>query len=161
MIDGPSFVTRSVGETILLGETLGRLLQPGDVVALTGDLGAGKTHFTKGIARALGVTDEVTSPTFNIMLVHEGASFPLFHFDLYRLEDAAELDDIDYYGTVESDGVSVVEWGDRFDEVIAGDVLVVTLSRVDADTRVVTVRGTGGRSMAVLDAWDDAWAGPR
>ena len=87
------------------------------MVVLSGDLGAGKTQLTKGLAAGLGVVEPVTSPTFNILLVHEGR-IPLYHFDLYRLEFAEQLDDLDYWGTLEADGVSVVEWGDRFAEAI-------------------------------------------
>ena len=87
-----TFVAESTEQTIALGERLGRLLAAGDVLVLTGDLGAGKTQLTKGIARGLGVEDDVTSPTFTIGMVYEGGELPLYHFDLYRLEDAAELD---------------------------------------------------------------------
>ena len=83
---------------------LAPLLVAGDVVLLSGDLGAGKTQLTKGVAEGLGVAEPVTSPTFNILLVHQGR-LPLYHFDLYRLERADELEDLDYYATLEADGV--------------------------------------------------------
>lgn len=148
-----TFSTASVEQTIHLGEALGRLLTPGDVVALTGDLGAGKTHFTKGIALGLGVEDEVTSPTFNILLVHEGCEFPLYHFDLYRLDEASQLDDIDYFGLLEADGAAVVEWGDRFDEALSGDVLLVDLTRVDDTARRIVATPSGPRSSELAAAW--------
>ena len=88
-----SFVTGSREETIALGERLGRALVAGDVLVLTGDLGAGKTQLTKGIAAGMGVTDDVTSPTFTIEMVYEGAKMPLYHFDLYRLDDPDQLED--------------------------------------------------------------------
>ena len=83
-------VTHSTEETIACGRTVGGLLEEGDVLVLTGDLGAGKTQFTKGIAAALGVVDDVCSPTFNIQMVYEGERMPLYHFDLYRLDGADE-----------------------------------------------------------------------
>ena len=88
-----TFSSTSASETQALGERLGTLLEPGDVLVLTGDLGAGKTQLTKGIARSMGVADEVTSPTFALEAVHEGAEMPLYHFDLYRLQSADELGD--------------------------------------------------------------------
>ncbi len=107
--------TESAAQTMAAGEALAPLLVAGDVVLLSGDLGAGKTQFAKGVAEGLGVVEPVTSPTFNILLVHQGR-LPLYHFDLYRLEHADELEDLDYYATLESDGVCLVEWGDRFTE---------------------------------------------
>jgi len=156
MSDSTALISDSVEATIRLGEALGTVLRAGDIVALTGDLGAGKTHFTKGIARGLGVEDEVTSPTFNILLVHEGRDIPLYHFDLYRLDEASQLDDIDYFGTVEADGASVVEWGDRFEETLAGDVLLVELNRVDDVSREVRVTALGERADALAAEWFDA-----
>ena len=108
-----SIHTESPLATRSCGAAVAPLLRAGDVLLLCGDLGAGKTQLTKGIAEGLGVAEPVTSPTFNILLVHEGR-IPLYHFDLYRLERAEQLEDIDYWGTLEGDGVSVVEWGDRF-----------------------------------------------
>lgn len=148
-----TFTTVSVAETIRLGEALGRVLAVGDIVALTGDLGAGKTHFTKGVALGLGVEDEITSPTFNILLVYEGRELPLYHFDLYRLDDASQLDDIDYFGLLEADGVSVVEWGDRFEEALTGDVLLVELNRIDDTARSIVAAPTGPRSLELAAAW--------
>ena len=91
------FVTSSREETIALGRTLGSLLREDDVLVLTGDLGAGKTQLTKGIARGMGILGDVTSPTFTIEMVYEGERMPLYHFDLYRLVDAGELEDIGLY----------------------------------------------------------------
>lgn len=143
-----------------MGAALAPLLLPGDVIVLSGDLGAGKTQFTKGLAHGLEVTEPVTSPTFNILLVHEG-TLPLYHFDLYRLDDARQLDDLDYYGVTESDGVSVVEWGDRFPEAMPDDVLLVRL-RIAGDTqRNLEVEGVGARACALAREWLDRVAGGR
>lgn len=125
------FTTQSTDETIALGERLGALLEPGDVLVLTGDLGAGKTQLTKGIAAALGVEDDVTSPTFNILMVYEGAEMPLYHFDLYRLDDADQLEDIGLYEMLDGDGVCAIEWGEQFADEIGSERLDVYLTRLD------------------------------
>lgn len=134
------------------GEALAHLLEPGDVLLLSGDLGAGKTQLTKGIARGLGVVEPVTSPTFNILLVHEGR-LTLNHFDLYRLDEANQLQDIDYFGTVEGDGVSVVEWGDRFAEARPAAGLAIEFHIVGDEVRTVQVRPLGERGERLAAAW--------
>ena len=108
------FRTGSREETIALGERLGRALAAGDVLVLTGDLGAGKTQLTKGIAAGMGVTDDVTSPTFTIEMVYEGAEMPLYHFDLYRLDDPDQLEDTGIFDVLGADGVCSIEWGEQF-----------------------------------------------
>jgi tRNA threonylcarbamoyladenosine biosynthesis protein TsaE len=125
-------ITSSEEETTFLGEHLGRLLAGGDVVLLTGDLGAGKTRFAKGVARGLGVAAEVTSPTFNLMVEYPARDgLVLRHFDLYRLERAEQLDDLDYFGLLEDDtAVSLVEWGDRFADALPESYLLIGLSLV-------------------------------
>ena len=127
-------MTTSTEETIALGARLGAALQPGDVLVLTGDLGAGKTQLTKGIATALGVDDDVTSPTFNILMVYDGARMPLYHFDLYRLDDADQLEDIGLYEMLDGDGACVIEWGEQFADEIGPERLDVYLTRLDAQT---------------------------
>jgi DNA polymerase len=145
-------LSASQGETEALGELLAPLLRAGDVLLLSGDLGAGKTQLTKGIARGLGVAEPVTSPTFNILLVHEGR-LPLSHFDLYRLEQPEQLDDIDYWGTLESDGVSVVEWGDRFADSLPADGVSVTIAITGDDSRAIQLSALGERGAALIAAW--------
>ncbi|MCI1666255.1 MAG: tRNA (adenosine(37)-N6)-threonylcarbamoyltransferase complex ATPase subunit type 1 TsaE [Atopobiaceae bacterium] len=125
------YVSHATKDTIELGERLGSFLAPGDVLVLTGDLGAGKTQLTKGIARALGVSGQVTSPTFNIMVVHEGDRMPLYHLDLYRLDDASQLGDAGLYDVLGSDGPCVIEWGEQFADEIGDDRLDVFLTRLD------------------------------
>lgn len=126
-----SFVTESRDETIALGERLGRLLAPGDVLVLTGDLGAGKTQLTKGIAAGMGVTEDVTSPTFTIEMVYEGADMPLCHFDLYRLDDADQLEDTGIFDVLGADGVCVIEWGEQFAEELGDARVDVFVTRLD------------------------------
>ncbi|MBM6817182.1 tRNA (adenosine(37)-N6)-threonylcarbamoyltransferase complex ATPase subunit type 1 TsaE [Olsenella uli] len=126
-----SFRTRSREETIALGERLGRALEPGDVLVLTGDLGAGKTQLTKGIAAGMGVTDDVTSPTFTIEMVYEGAEMPLYHFDLYRLDDPDQLEDTGIFDVLGADGVCSIEWGEQFADEIGDARVDVFVTRLD------------------------------
>ena len=151
----PDFVTRDEAATATLAAALAPHLADGDVLSLSGDLGAGKTTFVKALARALGVKGPVTSPTFNILVVHTGP-LPLNHFDLYRLERERELEDIDYWGVMESGGVSVVEWGDRFPAALPPDHLSVQIEIGDALERTFELRSQGPRARALADAWRSA-----
>jgi len=147
--------TRSPAQTMDFGRALAPLLAPGDVILLSGDLGAGKTQLTKGVAEGLGVAEPVTSPTFNILLVHEGR-VPLYHFDLYRLEQASELEDLDYFGTLEADGVSIVEWGDRFAEAAPPQGLSVTILIEGDEERRLEVEAIGERGESLAAKWTRA-----
>lgn len=128
-----------------LGECLALSLRADDVVVLGGGLGAGKTQFAKGVARGLGVDDEVTSPTFNILVQHVGDDLPLLHFDLYRLNDEGDLEDIDFFGLIESGGASLVEWGSKFPQAMPDERLDVDISVAEDGSRDVTVTGQGER----------------
>lgn len=146
------FRTYSDVATQAAGCALAGVVAPDDVVLLTGDLGAGKTALTKGLATGLGVAEPVTSPTFNILLVHKG-SLELNHIDLYRLEHPDQLEDIDYRGTLESGGVTVVEWGDRFVEAAPADHILVSIAiEGDAD-RAFRVEGHGLRGERLRADW--------
>jgi len=130
--------TSSAGETMAAGERLGRLLRPGQTVCLYGDLGAGKTTFIKGIARALGIPErEITSASFTIISEHE-APVPLYHIDLYRLEGGADPDAIGLYEYIGGDGVAVIEWADR---VSVEDCIRVEISLVSGDARGIIIEG--------------------
>jgi tRNA threonylcarbamoyladenosine biosynthesis protein TsaE len=150
-------ITASPAETQRAGHLLGALASPGDVVALTGGLGAGKTALTQGIAQGLGVVGHVPSPTFNILLVHR-APVTLYHFDLYRLDDPRQLVDIDFYGTLESDGLAVIEWADRFPAELPDDRLDVVIDSDEGEGRILHVTGTGPRSDALARDWSVAWS---
>lgn len=128
-----SYVSHTTEETIALGKRLGALMQAGDVLVLTGDLGAGKTQLTKGIAAGMGVRDDVTSPTFTIEMVYEGTELPLYHFDLYRLDDPDQLDDTGLFDVLGGDGPCVIEWGEQFSEQLGDERLDVFLSRLDGE----------------------------
>ena len=136
------FITRSPEETEALGARLAGALEPGAVVAFTGDLGAGKTAFVRGLARGLGIRDRVTSPTFTIVNEYEGGRLPLFHFDLYRLGSADELFDIGWEDYLARGGVCAVEWSERMEELLEPGTIRVDLRRgEDEDRRVITVEG--------------------
>ena len=153
-----SFATGTLAATRLAGAALADLLEPGDVVSLCGDLGAGKTSFAQGVAWGLGVDGPVVSPTFTILVVHEGR-MTLYHFDLYRLEDAGQLEDVDFFGTLESGGVTLIEWGDRFPEALPTDRLEVEITIEGPEARRFRVTGTGPRGGALATAWLAAVAG--
>ena len=136
------FITNGPEETEALGARLARALEPGAVVAFTGDLGAGKTAFVRGLARGLGIRDRVTSPTFTIVNEYEGGRLPLFHFDLYRLGCADELFDIGWEDYLARGGVCAVEWSERMEELLEPGTIRVDLRRgEDEDRRVITVEG--------------------
>ena len=148
-------------ETRRAGEYLGEALQPNATVILTGDLGAGKTQLTKGIARAMGVTEDITSPTFTIEIAYDGTFMPLHHFDLYRLDNVDELEDTGIFDALEDGGVCVVEWGEEFADELGDDRIDITLTRVDDSSahsdRVHTEDADPiGVSTAVSDAIDDS-----
>ena len=136
------YISNSTQETETLGERLAARLRPGDVIAYTGDLGAGKTAFTRGLARGLGVAGRVTSPTFTIVNEYEGGRLPLFHFDLYRMDSPEELFDIGWEDYLARNGVCAVEWSENVDEALDGDTIRVDISRGEDDnTRIITIEG--------------------
>ena len=155
MANGLTYVrkTTSVEGTKQLASTLAAYLHPGDVVVLTGDLGAGKTHFVQGVAEGLGIASLVTSPTFNILLEYREGKLPLYHFDLYRLNSADELEDTGYYETVESDGVAFIEWGEKFPEALPyGYLEICVLTTPEGDRRIL-MHALGSRARQLLTVW--------
>lgn len=137
------YITHSEEETRQLGSQLGSRLQPNDVIAYFGDLGAGKTAFTKGVAQALGVTDYVTSPTFSIVSEYQGR-MPLYHFDVYRISDGDGLYDIGYYDYLENGGVCAIEWSENIEDYLPPRYYRVTLTRGEQeDDRVITIEKVG------------------
>jgi len=137
-------ITNSEDETIREGEKLGRMLKPGEVVALCGNLGAGKTAFTRGLATGLGIKANVTSPTFTIVNEYPG-DIPLFHFDMYRLESESELFDIGWDDYHDRGGVCVVEWSEKVPGAFPPDRFVVSLENLGGDSRLIDISvGEGG-----------------
>lgn len=143
----------SVEKTQQAAALLAHVATPGLVVALEGDLGAGKTHFVQGFARGLGITQPVTSPTFNVMSAYPEGRLPLYHFDLYRLEDAFELEDIAFYDHVESEGVSCIEWARKFSEEIPDAALWIAITTAEDGTRKLTATSTDPRTGHLIDTW--------
>ena len=136
------FITHSPDETRQLGQRLAAVLEPGAVVAFTGDLGAGKTAFTSGLARGLGIEERVTSPTFTVVNEYEGGRLPLFHFDMYRLGSADELFDIGWEDYLARNGVCAVEWTENVEEAIEADAIRVSIRRGEDDnSRVIDIEG--------------------
>ena len=135
--------SNSEQETEALGETLVRQMKPGTVVAFTGDLGAGKTAFVRGMARGLGITQRVTSPTFTIVNEYEGGTLPLFHFDMYRLSSADDLFDIGWEDFLRRGGICAVEWSENIREALEeSDTIFIDIRRGETDTqRTISVRG--------------------
>lgn len=123
-----------------LGERLGRKLRPGSVVALTGTLGAGKTTLVKGMARALDIDEEITSPTFTLVSEYRG-SLPLYHMDLYRIDSAEEFELIGPEEMLYGDGVSVVEWSEKADTVLPPDAVRITIRIMKDGSRELEVEG--------------------
>lgn len=140
-------------DTMRLGRELAKHAQPDDCIVLNGDLGAGKTQFAKGFAEGLGVDDDVTSPTFNILFEYVGDELPLLHFDLYRLEQESELADIDFYGLLESGGVCLIEWGDKFERALPESRLDVVIHIMEDGVRDVSVHGLGSRGRELEEAF--------
>ena len=134
--------THSADETQALGQKLASRLAPGDVIAYFGDLGAGKTAFTRGLAQGLGITDPVTSPTYTIVNEYLSGRIPLFHFDMYRLSSSDELFDIGWEDYLSRGGVCAVEWSEHVDDALQ-DAIRVTIEKDadEPDTRHITITG--------------------
>ena len=132
------FITHSPEETEKIGETLAKTLQPGTILAYRGDLGVGKTAFTRGLARGLGCKELVTSPTYTIVNEYLGGRLPLFHFDMYRLASSDDLWDIGWEDYLERGGVCAVEWSENVADAME-DALTVTIEKLGETTRRITV----------------------
>ena len=131
-------VTNSAAETRALGEKLASRLKAGDVVVLEGELGAGKSELARGIARGLGVTETVTSPSFTILNVYESGRCPLYHFDWYRLESEEELYELGMDEYLGGDGIAVVEWAERCPDAVPENVLRIRLEVTGGERRRIT-----------------------
>ena len=123
------YETRSPKETFELGERLGLEASPGMIYCLEGDLGVGKTVFTQGFARGLGIEQTVNSPTFTILQIYEEGRLPLYHFDVYRIGDIEEMEEIGYEDCFFGEGVSLVEWPGLIEEMIPGHALWITIRK--------------------------------
>lgn len=134
------YITHAPEETEALGVRLAACLKPGDVIAYQGDLGAGKTAFTRGLAQGLGIAEPVTSPTYTIVNEYLSGSMPLFHFDMYRLESADDLFDIGWEDYLTRGGVCAVEWSENVEEALEGAIRV-SIRRLSDQEREITIEG--------------------
>lgn len=138
-----TFISHSPEETFAFGQSLAKVLGPKQVMCLAGDLGAGKTLLVQGLAKALGIEGIVNSPTFTILNVYEG-DFPIYHFDLYRLEYAEELFDIGFYEYTAAAGLSIIEWPDKFPAELPAEYLWLEITTNETiDERVFKIRPQG------------------
>ena len=134
------YITNSPAETETIGAALGKIINPGTVIAYRGDLGAGKTAFTRGLAKGLGCTEIVTSPTYTIVNEYLGGRIPLFHFDMYRLRSSDDLFDIGWEDYLERGGVCAVEWSENVDDAME-DAVYITIEKLGEESRKITVEG--------------------
>lgn len=137
------YYTNTPSQTMELGEMLGKKAKRGDIYCLVGDLGVGKTIFTKGFAKALGITEPITSPTFTIVHQYDGIC-PFYHFDVYRISDIEEMDDIGYEEYFYSDGITFVEWANYIEEIIPDEAIWIYIEKdleKGTDFRKITVTG--------------------
>ena len=142
------FAPNSPVETEALGAALGKILPAGTVIAYRGDLGAGKTAFTRGLARGLGCYDTVTSPTYTIVNEYLSGRLPLFHFDMYRLHSSDDLFDIGWEDYLDRGGVCAVEWSENVADAME-DAIVVTIEKTGDESRRVTIEG--GEDLAAIE----------
>ena len=136
------YTTNSPAETEAIGAALGKIIEPGAVIAYRGDLGAGKTAFTRGLAKGLGCTEIVTSPTYTIVNEYLGGRIPLFHFDMYRLRSSDDLFDIGWEDYLDRGGVCAVEWSENVDDAME-DAIYITIEKLGEDARRITIEGGG------------------
>ena len=141
------YITNSPEETERVGAALGKILEPGSILAYRGDLGAGKTAFTRGLARGLGYTEPVTSPTYTIVNEYLGGRLPLFHFDMYRLASSDDLWDIGWEDYLERGGVCAVEWSENVDNAME-NAIYVTIYKTGEESRRIVIEG--GETIADL-----------
>ena len=136
--------TRSPEETYELGKKIGQQARPGQVYTLTGDLGVGKTVFTQGVAAGLGITEPVSSPTFTIVQIYEEGRLPIYHFDVYRIGDIEEMEEIGYDDYFFGEGICLIEWAELIEEILPKDRISITIEKNLAqgfDYRRITVEG--------------------
>jgi tRNA threonylcarbamoyladenosine biosynthesis protein TsaE len=137
-----NIISSSVEDTFSIGRIIGENLSGGDILALIGELGAGKTTITQGIARGLGVSDryQITSPTFTLINEYEG-NYKLYHFDLYRLQDSRDMQDVCYEEYFYAGGVCVIEWADKIKDLFTDEMITVSFSYLDDNQRSIVISG--------------------
>ena len=143
------FITHSPEETEAIGEKLAQQLNPGTILAYRGDLGAGKTAFTRGLARGLGFREQVTSPTYTIVNEYLGGRLPLFHFDMYRLHSSDDLFDIGWDDYLERGGICAVEWSENVADALE-EPITVTIEKLGENSRRITIEGSENHALTGL-----------
>ena len=143
------YITHSPAETEAVGEALAKTLRPGTVLAFRGDLGAGKTAFTRGLGRGLGCTERVTSPTYTIVNEYTSGRLPLFHFDMYRLRSSEDLFDIGWEDYLERGGVCAVEWSENVADALDGAIWI-TIEKTGENSRRILIEGGDDHAAPVL-----------
>lgn len=146
-------LSTNVEQTQALGARLGQVVQAGDVIALQGDLGAGKTNFAQGIARGLGVSEDVNSPTFILANEYTSGRLSLYHVDAYRVQDAAEAEGFGLDDYLYGDGVTVIEWAERVRDALPQDRLWIELEYMSENERLLRVTAAGNRAFSLLAQW--------
>lgn len=136
-------ISNSPAETEAFAEALAQRLSGGEIIAFRGSMGMGKTCFTRGLAKGLGFTGQVTSPTFALVNEYIGGRLPLYHFDMYRIEGWEDLYSSGYFDYMEMGGVIAAEWSENIEGALEGKVIRVEISRIDENTRKITVEGDG------------------
>jgi len=136
-----TFKANGPQETIDFAEKIGKLLKKGDVIAYTGGLGAGKTTFTRGLAIGMGLGDNVTSPTFSLVNEYHGENISLYHFDMYRIMGADELETTGFYDYPLDDSVFAIEWSENISEELPENTVYINIERIDDEIRIITVKG--------------------
>ena len=141
-----TYESNSPEETFEIAKKIGEKISPGSVLALEGDLGAGKTLFTQGVAEGLGVTEPVVSPTFTILQVYDSGRCTLYHYDVYRIEDPYEMEEVGFDDFIFSDAVSIIEWPERISEIMPDHYTRVKITRIpgeDPDRRLIEITEVG------------------
>lgn len=136
-----TFVSHSPDETIAFAEKVGSLLKGGDIIAYKGGMGAGKTTFTRGLCKGLGLPDEVTSPTFALVNEYRGEGITLYHFDMYRISGEGDLETTGFYDYISSESVIAVEWSENIEECLPKDIITIEIETTDENERKITVFG--------------------
>lgn len=140
-------LTNNADETYMLGEKLGSLAMPGQVITLSGDLGVGKTVFAKGFARGLGIDEPITSPTFTILQEYNTGKIPLYHFDVYRVADPEEMYEVGFDDYIYGNGVCLIEWAELINDILPRNIISINIMKDDLklpEHRRIEISGLGG-----------------
>lgn len=138
------YTSKSISDTNAIAKELAQNAKPGDVIALVGEMGAGKTHFSKAFAKELGITSTVNSPTFTIMNSYEEGRIPLYHFDAYRIEDPDEMTEIGFEEFIYGQGVCVIEWADIIKDILPTSFLLVKIETLGENERKIKIEEVNG-----------------